>query len=245
MAIIFNDTFTEGSITELSLHTPDTGISWTKIIARLDGDEELRVNTNGTASRNIGFSNDGVLYTADATYSTADYSVETEVAVIDTGDDWAMIAARVQSSTHMYILQYTSTTLELYSKTAASPSGTLIDSATMTISNGDIVKLEVIGSAIKGYVNDIEIVSGTNTDHAAAGKAGIGMGSIVDSVGDMSNQAWAEFTVSDTAATGTNMQLNIGDVWKEVPAVQINIGDVWKEVVSIKQNIGDVWKEVF
>lgn len=47
------------------------------------------------------------------------------------------------------------------------------------------------------------------------------------------------------SSTGTNMQVNIGDTWKEVPAVQINIGDTWKEVVSIKQNIGDTWKEVF
>lgn len=45
--------------------------------------------------------------------------------------------------------------------------------------------------------------------------------------------------------TGTNMQINIGDTWKEVPSIQINIGDVWKEVVSLKLNIGDVWKEVF
>lgn len=45
--------------------------------------------------------------------------------------------------------------------------------------------------------------------------------------------------------TGTNLQINIGDVWKEIPAVQINIGDTWKEVVSIQQNIGDTWKSVF
>ena len=53
------------------------------------------------------------------------------------------------------------------------------------------------------------------------------------------------YAVWEEAATGTNMQINIGDVWKEVPAIQINIGDVWKEVVGIQQNIGDVWKEVF
>lgn len=44
---------------------------------------------------------------------------------------------------------------------------------------------------------------------------------------------------------GTNLQLNISDVWKDVPAMKINIGDVWKDVASIKLNIGDVWKDVF
>ena len=45
--------------------------------------------------------------------------------------------------------------------------------------------------------------------------------------------------------TGTNLQINIGDAWKEVPAMQINIGDAWKEVVGAQINIGDSWKEVF
>jgi hypothetical protein len=52
------------------------------------------------------------------------------------------------------------------------------------------------------------------------------------------------FDIGLTAA-GTNMQLNIGDVWKEVADAKLNIGDVWKDVVSIKINVGDVWKDVY
>ena len=44
---------------------------------------------------------------------------------------------------------------------------------------------------------------------------------------------------------GTSMQINIGDVWKEVPAMQINIGDVWKAVAGAQINIGDAWKTIF
>ena len=44
---------------------------------------------------------------------------------------------------------------------------------------------------------------------------------------------------------GTNMKVNISDVFKDVDSIQINIGDVWKDVTSIQQNIGDVWKTVF
>ena len=47
------------------------------------------------------------------------------------------------------------------------------------------------------------------------------------------------------AASGTNMQVNIGDVWKEVPLMKINIGDVWKDVAGAQINIGDAWKTIF
>lgn len=46
-------------------------------------------------------------------------------------------------------------------------------------------------------------------------------------------------------STGTNLQLNIGDAWKAVPAVQINIGDAWKAVAGMQINIGDAWKSIF
>lgn len=44
---------------------------------------------------------------------------------------------------------------------------------------------------------------------------------------------------------GTNMQINIGDSWKDVDSIQINIGDAWKDVDSVQVNIGDAWKDVF
>ena len=54
-----------------------------------------------------------------------------------------------------------------------------------------------------------------------------------------------KITVYYTEATGTNMQINIGDAWKAVPAMKINIGDAWKDVASAKINIGDAWKTIF
>jgi len=49
----------------------------------------------------------------------------------------------------------------------------------------------------------------------------------------------------DYTEPSTNMQINIGDAWKEVDSMQINIGDVWKDVTGVQQNIGDTWKTVF
>jgi len=45
--------------------------------------------------------------------------------------------------------------------------------------------------------------------------------------------------------SGTNMQINIGDVWRTVDSIKINIGDTWKNVVGAKINIGDTWKTIF
>ena len=51
---------------------------------------------------------------------------------------------------------------------------------------------------------------------------------------------------SDTEPpAGTNMKVNISDVFKDISEIKINIGDVWKAVTKIQVNIGDVWKTVF
>lgn len=48
-----------------------------------------------------------------------------------------------------------------------------------------------------------------------------------------------------SAATGTNMKINIGDTFKDVDSMKINIADTWKAVESVKINVGDSWKTVF
>ena len=55
----------------------------------------------------------------------------------------------------------------------------------------------------------------------------------------------AVYALYEEAAAGTNLQINIGDTWKEISAAKINIGDTWKEVAGMQVNIGDTWKTVF
>ncbi|MBA7624939.1 hypothetical protein ES703_32359 [subsurface metagenome] len=55
----------------------------------------------------------------------------------------------------------------------------------------------------------------------------------------------AIYAVWEEAPVGTNMKINISDVWKDIDSLKINIGDAWKNVIKIQQNIGDVWKTVF
>lgn len=40
------------------------------------------------------------------------------------------------------------------------------------------------------------------------------------------------------------MQINIGDVWKDIDKIQINIGDSWKTMSDININVGDDWKSI-
>ena len=46
-------------------------------------------------------------------------------------------------------------------------------------------------------------------------------------------------------AAGTNMEINIGDAWKDVDKLEINIGDTWKDVTKVQLNVGDTWKTIF
>jgi len=51
--------------------------------------------------------------------------------------------------------------------------------------------------------------------------------------------------ITYTPAAGTNIQVNIGDIWKEVDSIKINIGDVWKDVSGTWVNVGDSWKVIY
>jgi len=64
---------------------------------------------------------------------------------------------------------------------------------------------------------------------------------------DDDDSGYGKCIIGDTPAVeeGTNMQINIGDSWKEIDSMKINIGDVWKDVSNVWINIGDVWKEVY
>jgi hypothetical protein len=90
-------------------------------------------------------------------------------------------------------------------------------------------------------------------DYASSGGSGFikeGSGTLTDmpsswgSVDEPTGKC-AIYALVEEVATGTNAQVNIGDVWKSISAMQINIGDTWKPVAGAKVNIGDVWKTIF
>lgn len=132
-------------------------------------------------------------------------------------------------------------------------SGNTITSASVTAVNESML--------IIGYSNDdAQTVTSAPPNMSEAGEINISSVSCASYYESRSSGAvtkeltWDGFAeellsnsivITNTIATGTNIQINIGDVFKEVSAMQINIGDVWKEVVGVQINIGDSWKEVF
>lgn len=142
----------------------------------------------------------------------------------------------------------------------------------VTVERSDIESMPVAAATAYGYCNGTELgtvsvnaaagykaVSGTNViNYVNTHKGGyiaFGLRTTNESTGvaldtrcDMRNGANPPvLTVTwTTPSGGTNMQINIGDVWKDVTEVQINIGDAWKTVPTGSQiNIGDTWKNIF
>ncbi len=54
-----------------------------------------------------------------------------------------------------------------------------------------------------------------------------------------------DVAIAAAVVGGTNMQINIGDDFKVIPAIQINIGDNWRPVTKMLVNVGDDWKTIF
>ena len=65
---------------------------------------------------------------------------------------------------------------------------------------------------------------------------------------DGGSDTWVACTVAcfnEVGAAGTNMSVNVGDVWKDVSDISVNVGDSWKTVTTASVNVGDAWKTIF
>lgn len=177
MALIFNDTFTTVADANLQDHTPDTGTSWTELWAttanlgwNVDSTDVLQGETGSSS---------GAIHTANATYDSADYSVSALMDTLDSSPNDSMyLLVRIQDQENMYAVrlrdQNGTGTCQLYKKVAGTWSA--LGSAFDPPANGSVIKLEIIGSALKFYDDDVEVASATDGDITAAGKAGLGHG---------------------------------------------------------------------
>ena len=208
MPLIFRDTFTEtiGS-PALSSHTPDTGDSWTQLINI--GDTTLGVASatdRCTKTAGGGGLGDGAAWTADATYSSADYEVAYTVAVLESGDDPFWLLARVQDSNNFYAAHFNRDEHRIYKKVGgtwtALTSLTSFNTSLLSVVQ-DRFSLIVEGTTIDLRLNGTLIATATDSAISAAGKAGVGIGNIgADSGHDTDTQAFDTFSVH-TLTTGS------------------------------------------
>jgi hypothetical protein len=159
----------------------------------------LEINTNRLVSG--GGLSDGVLYTADVTYSSADYIAKITAVTADSGDDPSILAVRIQDSSNMYAVKFNNTDCQLYKKTLGTWS--TVGTAGAGVVDGSVVELKIEGTTLTFYDDGVSIKSATVSDHSSAGKAGVGMGAVITSGDDMSAQTLDTFEVNTLASSST------------------------------------------
>lgn len=161
---VLTDTFTGTDSTTLVNHTAtgvEGGFDWVTI----DGGSGFRLD--GNRLRN-GSSGQFTAHRADRGLDTADQSVEIEVVSVTEGTNEitvGLIARKDSSATLTYYslsLRFDNgvDTIRLFKK--VNDSDTTLDSASVTWANGDVLRLTVEGTSLKGYQNETERVSATD-----------------------------------------------------------------------------------
>ena len=205
----FEDFFTEAVNTDLAAHTPNTGTSWTRLWGTDASTRFFQVENAADQLRCNGNSGDyGFMYTADVTYPSANYEVQATFLTTFSTATPVYLLARVQDQENMYavrlVLSSGGSNAQLYKKVSGTWS--TLGSA-VTIADGSVVKLSVNGSAIKVYDDGAEVVSVTDSDISAAGKAGLAHGGgaeLVTSTDDTRATNMVDaFSVTDLGAGGT------------------------------------------
>lgn len=217
----YQDLFAEGSNTELSLHVPDIGVGWTKLI-EVGGTVDLDVEASTDSLKGDAGSNQGALYQTDDIMSIADYEVSVELAAqpVSAAFDRFVLAARIQDSNNMYAVHFNKADGRLAKKIAGV--WTILGASFPLAGVGDIVTLKVDGTTISALVNGVEGESVTDNALAGAGKAGIGMGAVILSLHDIdAGMRLDDFGVkttpafSDIAFAGDGIAIDIDAVLAE------------------------------
>jgi len=185
---VFQDDFNQPS-SELSLNIPDTGTGYTLLI-QITGD--IQTDGFGAAAAN-GSTSEGALYTLDATYSSADYSVEVTQNISGSFDETNILAVRVQDSDNMYAVLYNGDSSQLYTKMLGT--WNTVGSSGLGVFDLSTAKLDISGTTLRFLIDGLEELNETVVDHSLAGKAGIGMGAIINVGDDMNAQEWADVIV--------------------------------------------------
>lgn len=174
MAIFLSDSFTEAVTTVLSSHTPETGSTWIE-----HGSYADNLNVDGDSDSVAGLSGADVgLYYNDAAPAGADYSVTGNIFVVDNAvASYPGVVGRVATGANtMYRAIYRQdATIWRLEKMVAGVLTTLGTDFSQVLTNSQTyaLKLEMIGTAIKVYIDGVERISVTDSAISAAGKAGV------------------------------------------------------------------------
>ena len=206
MAVIFEDTFTEGTDVALTAHTPSpTGTSW--VVEFNDSASVANVvaaTDKATPSGTVGST--GWVYTGRPNPTNAEYDVEVTIDV-NAIDDPIGPVARFTAISDFYALRCSGGTTQtkdiaIYKRVAST--NTELATFDGTVVDADAIKFEVRDATKKGYQNATERVSTTDNALTSAGSYGLFWG------GDTTApNAWVFQTGDDvqTGCTGDNFKV--------------------------------------
>lgn len=174
MGIFASDQFTGTADTAITGRTPDVGGAWTQPTGftqelLISNANRLRQGGNGGSSTRV--------YYANTAPGTPDYDVVSDVIQISSTNRILGPAGRIQAADgQCYAALYSTTsgTIALVLFASTTSNSTLASyTTTLSLNTTYSLKLEMRGSAIKVYLDGVQIISVTNSTVASAGFAGV------------------------------------------------------------------------
>ncbi|MEO5921125.1 MAG: LamG-like jellyroll fold domain-containing protein [Pseudolysinimonas sp.] len=173
-ALISADSFTGTSGSSLASHTGEIGATWTH---KAGAANAVISNENRVRRANV------TGYTIDYTTATppsADYSVEADLYVkasIPAGETVGVIGRMDTTANTFYMARWeqadTSWNIVKYTNGTVAYPGFLANQGALVAGETYRIRLEMVGTALKLYVNGVLKVSATDATFTAAGRAGI------------------------------------------------------------------------
>ena len=209
MGVLVDHDFSVGAVdTALDSYSED-GIGWTQLTQT--GAQGLEVvgasdHVTGTSFE----ASDEATYTVNVTPSAADVDIETNFTQNTVGNSGAQahLLARVVDGANFYGLETR--------RHGANPDHTIykrVANAEFELGTADVygsdatrtfdIKFELRGTALTCFIDSVEQIAVVDESFAAAGKAGIGMGDILRTGGDIvSNLLFNSFKLTEFPAGG-------------------------------------------
>jgi hypothetical protein len=212
-ATYFSDDCNDTDGVTLASHTPDTGTSWT-VIQTTGASGTMNINTNGCAHTSTSASS-GHIYTADGTYSTANYAVQATISRWDAAStQLTWLGCRVVAGIDGYFvgLQDDSQNPDVLLYRSDDSVATQLGTANTGLVATDVVSLECSGSSITVKKNGTAIIGPiTDATYSAAGEAILGAGDILD-ITAFSGTAGANHRVDDFTVTSIESRRAVAPV---------------------------------
>lgn len=203
-AAFFEDTFDESSLTNLTLHTPDTGDGWDEISNNSGLVLQVAASSAGYCSGSGGTAlGDHILMGANVTYPSANYSVQCDVIQnVVVADAPAFVTARALNLSNVYwagLFRAAEATDIVLGKLSSGVRSTLdSDNLDLDTTATKTLKLTVDGTSLSFYVDGTLRLSATDSDLTAAGQGGIALGELPNTNNDVSSEwRFSNFSITE------------------------------------------------